>query len=166
MTSAEFLCLTKDSLQTLQSHISLFINNAYEEMKKHTQICMINLLQRYRLANIGGGGLSSASALRDSSYNHSGSSLGTPTINVNDIDWLNEQVETEKKNLMQALNTQIEEWIEHAQDVAEALQNRIVRASRWEIRCWLQYHEQPLILFRFFPFAFCSLFRIPLVVAF
>jgi hypothetical protein len=48
MTSDELFELTKDSLTTLQRHISLFINNSYEEMKKHTQVCMINLLQCQR----------------------------------------------------------------------------------------------------------------------
>lgn len=137
MKAEELQELTKDSLTVLQSHISLFINNSYEEMKKHTQTCMINLLQRYRQKDVIGGasgpgagsqsGGGSGTGASISGNTNNSSSVSATTINVNDIDWLNEQVEAEKRNMMQLLNTQIEEWIDHSADVAEALQNMMVR---------------------------------------
>lgn len=136
LQSAELLELTRDSLLTLQRHISVFINDSYEVMKKHTQLCMINLLARFRLASVSAGtSMAPASALREtgmSTSNNSASSLGSPTINVTDIEWLNEQVEAEKKALMQTLNAQIEEWIEHAVDVAEAIMNKMVSREAGE----------------------------------
>ena len=151
--------LTKDSLSTLHSHMHLFINSMYEDMKKTTQICMINLMQRYRYSvphqshsaqtslnhhghaggPAGGGGMGGGRGDVGMGGGGGGGGGGNTlsvgggggaTMNLNDIEWLNTQIESEKKTIMQVLNTQIEEWIEHYVDVAEALFNKMVSAGK------------------------------------
>lgn len=44
---------------------------------------------------------------------------------LSDVTWLNEQVDARKLETMRGLNAQIEEWIEHAHDIAEAIYLRM-----------------------------------------
>ena len=156
----ELLHLTKDSLATLQSHMHLFIQFSYEEMKRNTMIGMSNLKTKGFTATTksqqssnqtshahfgahgGQGSLAAAAAAASSGSAASSASPALPalsalpvstpippgvgpTLALSDVTWLNEQVEARKKETMKGLNAQIEEWQEHALDIAEAIYARM-----------------------------------------